>query len=127
MMYLSYVFSLSVGAAAGVGPALVPVLYPVCRSRAGRRPVYVLILGVDAERTELEAGVPAVFSEEVEDRAVFLLVLLEMLGGAVVTESQELLGNVVYSGCDFFACHSLVVLSFVVTLFICFYKDIKFF
>jgi hypothetical protein len=75
----------------------------------------------------LEAGVPAVLSEEVEDRAVFLLVLLEMLGGAVVTERQELLGNVVYSGCDFFACHSLVVLSFVVTLFICFYKDIKFF
>ena len=123
MMYLSYVFSLSVGGAAGFEPASFEP-----NPRAWERPsVYLLIPGVDAERAELEAGVPAVFSEEVEDRAVFLLVLLEMLGGAVVTESQELLGNVVYSGCDFFACHSLVVLSFVVTLFICFYKDIKFF
>ena len=94
-MYLSSYFSLSVGGAAGVGPALVPVFYPVCRSRAGRPSVYLLILGVDAERAELEAGVPAVLSEEVKDRAVFLLVLLEVLGGTLVTESQELLGNVV--------------------------------
>ena len=91
-MYLSSYFSLSVGGAAGFEPASFEP-----NPRAWERPsiFYLLVLGVDAERAELEAGVPAVLSEEIKDRAVFLLVLLEVLGGTLVTESQELLGNVV--------------------------------